>query len=224
MYIKTFLWLFKYIFPVCVYDSFMGFKYRAWHYVKSSYKVQEFAWFFMMYRWTAKQQMFLCTPYIGLSSCAPFSLFWCTLQTDQPFNFEFPFESVLNLELPKIGIGLGIPILMGINLGECDTMQWRYTWRSVNITPENKLFCHVYTKYEAYLPCIASSKQVGRGVIRAGNVRSFHGRFMNTPNTYLHQTNWVGCKIFLQVNCLSVSFGIVSTLLISNPYSWFIQI
>ncbi len=43
-----------------------------------------------------------------------------TLPTDQLFNLEFQFESVFNLEFqPKFGIQFGIPILMGINFGEC---------------------------------------------------------------------------------------------------------
>ncbi len=43
-----------------------------------------------------------------------------TLPTDQLFNLEFQFESVLKVEFqPKFGIQLGIPISMGINLGEC---------------------------------------------------------------------------------------------------------
>ncbi len=46
----------------------------------------------------------------------------CTLPTDQLFNLEFQFESVFNLEFqPKFGIQLGIPIPMGIHLGECST-------------------------------------------------------------------------------------------------------
>ncbi len=52
-----------------------------------------------------------------------------TLSTDQLFHLEFEFESVFNLEFqPKFGISddalgiqLGIPIPMGINLGECMT-------------------------------------------------------------------------------------------------------
>ena len=33
----------------------------------------------------------------------------------------FKFESVFNLEFqPEFGIQIGIPILMGINLGECE--------------------------------------------------------------------------------------------------------
>ncbi len=49
-----------------------------------------------------------------------------TLQTDQLFSLEFQFESVFNLEFqPKFGIQLGIPIPMGINLGECMTsIKW----------------------------------------------------------------------------------------------------
>ncbi len=47
-------------------------------------------------------------------------LTYYTLPTDQQFNLEFQFESVFNLEFqPKFGIQLGIPIPMGINLGEC---------------------------------------------------------------------------------------------------------
>ena len=43
-----------------------------------------------------------------------------TLPTDQQFNLEFQFVSVFNLEFqPKSGIQVGIPISMGINLGEC---------------------------------------------------------------------------------------------------------
>ncbi len=43
-----------------------------------------------------------------------------TLPTDQLSNLEFQFESVFNLEFQaKFGIQLGIPIPMGINLGEC---------------------------------------------------------------------------------------------------------
>ncbi len=43
-----------------------------------------------------------------------------TLPTDQLFNLEFQFESVFNLQFqPKFGIQLGIPIPMGIDLGEC---------------------------------------------------------------------------------------------------------
>ena len=42
-----------------------------------------------------------------------------TLPTDQLFSLEFQFESVFNLEFqPKFGIQLGIPISMGIDLGE----------------------------------------------------------------------------------------------------------
>ena len=42
----------------------------------------------------------------------------CTLPTDQQFNLEFQFKSVFKLEFqPEFGIKLGIPILMGINLG-----------------------------------------------------------------------------------------------------------
>ena len=42
-----------------------------------------------------------------------------TLPTDQLFNLEFQFESLFNFEFqPKFGIQLGIPIPMGINLGE----------------------------------------------------------------------------------------------------------
>ncbi len=44
----------------------------------------------------------------------------CTLPTDKVLKLEFQFESVFNLEFqPKFGIQLGIPIPMGINLGEC---------------------------------------------------------------------------------------------------------
>ncbi len=39
---------------------------------------------------------------------------------DQLFNLEFQFESVINFEFqPKFGIQLGIPIPMGLILGEC---------------------------------------------------------------------------------------------------------
>ncbi len=42
---------------------------------------------------------------------------------DQLFNLEFQFESAFNLEFrPKFSIQLGIPIPMGINLGECSHM------------------------------------------------------------------------------------------------------
>ncbi len=42
------------------------------------------------------------------------------LITDQLFNLEFQFGSGFYLEFqPKFGIQLGIPIPMGINLGEC---------------------------------------------------------------------------------------------------------
>ncbi len=52
-----------------------------------------------------------------------------TLPTDQPFNFEFQFKSVLNWEFqPKFGIQLGIPISMGINLRECITSVTSDMW------------------------------------------------------------------------------------------------
>ena len=39
---------------------------------------------------------------------------------DQLLNLEFQLESVFNLEFqPKFDIQLGIPIPLGINLGEC---------------------------------------------------------------------------------------------------------
>ena len=42
------------------------------------------------------------------------------LPTDKLFNLKFQFESVFNLEFqPKFGIQLGMPIPMGIHLGEC---------------------------------------------------------------------------------------------------------
>ncbi len=51
----------------------------------------------------------------GVLSVTPY-----TLPTDELFNLEFNFESVLNLEFqPKFGIQLRIPIPMGMNLGEC---------------------------------------------------------------------------------------------------------
>ncbi len=44
----------------------------------------------------------------------------CTLPNDQQFNLEFQFKSIFKLEFhPEFGFQLGIPILMGINLGEC---------------------------------------------------------------------------------------------------------
>ncbi len=59
-------------------------------------------------------------PYCIYSNFAPFFDSSHTLPTDQLFNLEFQFESVLNLEFqPKFGIQIGIPIPMGINLGEC---------------------------------------------------------------------------------------------------------
>ena len=43
-----------------------------------------------------------------------------TLPTDQLLNLEIQFESVFNLEFqPKFGIQIGIPIPMGMDLGEC---------------------------------------------------------------------------------------------------------
>ncbi len=43
-----------------------------------------------------------------------------TLPKDKPFNLEFQIESVFKLEFQsKFGIQLGIPILVGLNLGEC---------------------------------------------------------------------------------------------------------
>ena len=43
---------------------------------------------------------------------------------DQQFNLAFKFKSVFNLEFqPEFGIQVGIPILMGINLGECMKVQ-----------------------------------------------------------------------------------------------------
>ncbi len=51
---------------------------------------------------------------------SPIGLFAYTLITDQLFNLEFQFKSVFNLEFqPKFDTQLGIPIPMGINLGEC---------------------------------------------------------------------------------------------------------
>ncbi len=48
--------------------------------------------------------------------------FYYTLSTDQLFNLEFQVESIFNLEFqPKLDVQLGIPIPMGINLGECMT-------------------------------------------------------------------------------------------------------
>ncbi len=55
-----------------------------------------------------------------------------TLPTDQLFNLEFQFESVFNLEFqPKFSIQLGIPIPMGIALGEC-TFRYFYEFLYLN--------------------------------------------------------------------------------------------
>ena len=44
----------------------------------------------------------------------------CTLPTDPQFNLEIQFKSVFKLEFQAgFGIQLGIPILLGKNLGEC---------------------------------------------------------------------------------------------------------
>ncbi len=48
---------------------------------------------------------------------------------DQQFNLEFQLKSVFSLEFqPEFGIQLGIPILMGINLGECRVHFNRLLW------------------------------------------------------------------------------------------------
>ena len=53
-----------------------------------------------------------------------------TLPTDQLFSLEFQFESVFKLEFqPKFGIQLGIPIPMGINLGECKGCNFLYCFK-----------------------------------------------------------------------------------------------
>ena len=55
-----------------------------------------------------------------------------TLPKDQPFNLEFQFESVFNFEFqPKFGIQLEIPISLGINLGECSTLEYalKHYWQ-----------------------------------------------------------------------------------------------
>ncbi len=58
-------------------------------------------------------QMHTTMPYLLLCSH--------TLPTDQQFNLEFQFKSVFKLKFqPEFGIQLGIPIPMGINLGECN--------------------------------------------------------------------------------------------------------
>ena len=45
-----------------------------------------------------------------------------TLPNDHQFNWEFQFKSVFKLEIQaEFGIQLGILILMGINLRECNT-------------------------------------------------------------------------------------------------------
>ncbi len=50
---------------------------------------------------------------------------WYTLPTDQLFNLEFQCESVFNLKFqPKFSIQPGIPIPMGIDLGECTLPQF----------------------------------------------------------------------------------------------------
>ncbi len=49
-----------------------------------------------------------------------------TLPTDQQFRLELQFKSVFNLEFhSEFSIQLEIPILMGINLGECSVdLSW----------------------------------------------------------------------------------------------------
>ncbi len=65
---------------------------------------------------------------------------------------EFQFESVFNLEFqPKFGIQLGIPIPMGINLGECIIHKiffhrtLPYILLSDFFTPSDDLFRHYIT-------------------------------------------------------------------------------
>ncbi len=54
----------------------------------------------------------------------PGTFLWYTLPNDQQFNLEFQFKSVFKLEYQaEFGIQLGIPILIGIDLGECN-----YSW------------------------------------------------------------------------------------------------
>ncbi len=62
-----------------------------------------------------------------------------TLPAVELFYLDFQFESVFNLEFqPKFGIQLGIPIPMGINLGECNIQ--------TNVLPEWNL--HSQTQSE----------------------------------------------------------------------------
>ena len=65
-----------------------------------------------------------CQPGQGIMADYYYAFLVYTLPTDQPFNLEFQFESVFNLEFqPKFSIQLGIPIPMGIYLGECNVSQ-----------------------------------------------------------------------------------------------------
>ncbi len=59
-----------------------------------------------------------------------------TLRNDQQSNLEFQSKSVFKLEVQaEFGIQLGIPSLMGINLGEC--REEGETWDS---NPQGNVF------------------------------------------------------------------------------------
>ena len=61
-------------------------------------------------------------------------------QRIQQFSLEFQIESIFKLEFqPEFGIQLGIPILMGINLGEC-----------------NVLLCNMFSKYQEIIHSVES--------------------------------------------------------------------
>ena len=54
---------------------------------------------------------------------------------------EFQFESVFNLEFqPKFGIQLGMPIPMGINLGECRFWQMNHVWGLITCITHSNIF------------------------------------------------------------------------------------
>ncbi len=81
------------------------------------------------------QQSYSCAPlnvdwiYEWMATFFNFQCYVHTLPMDQLFNLELQFESVFNLEFqPKFGIQHGIPIPIGLNLGEC---RWQHFWESV---------------------------------------------------------------------------------------------
>ncbi len=103
-----------------------------------------------------------------------------TLPTDQLFNLEFQFESVFNLEFqPKFCIQLGIPISMGINLGEC-TSKYNYLM-GVNIGSRSSSQLWLYWSRSIYVLLVTAGK-------RNQNTWQFlleHGWFSGHEMTFL---------------------------------------